>query len=156
MRSPDDRAHSEYPGFLLPKNFRTKPHTADTSRKQWIVICYPKIRCLTVLCSGHEPTDFKLLGNGKLQLNSMCKACGKRNFIQSHSTLVSKRTRKDVIPPFTLEYDCCGGIHNTFKLNDLHLHIPLRIVTNSLDDLRIASHKVRGRRKPNTWTRLEN
>jgi len=94
-----------------------------------------------VLCSGHEPTDFKLLGNGKLQLNSMCKACGKRNFIQSHSTLVSKRTRKDVIPPFTLEYDCCGGIHNTFKLNDLHLHIPLRIVTNSLDDLRIASQK---------------
>jgi len=36
----------------------------------------------------------------------------------------------------------CGGIDNTVKLNDLHLHIPLRSVTNSLGGLRIASHKV--------------
>ena len=29
-----------------------------------------------------------------------------------------------------------------FKLNELRLHIPLRSVAGSLDDLRIASHKV--------------
>jgi len=72
----------------------------------------------------------------------MCKAYGSRIFIQSHSTLVSNRTSKDVIPPLSLEYDCCGGIDNTFKLNELHLHIPLRSVTSSLNDLRFASHKV--------------
>jgi len=72
----------------------------------------------------------------------MCKAYGNRILIQSHSTLVSNRTSKDVIPPLSLEYDCCSGVDNTFKLNELHLHIPLRSVTNSLDDLRIARHKV--------------
>jgi len=33
-------------------------------------------------------------------------------------------------------------IDNTFKLKELQLHIPLRSVTVSLDELRIASHKV--------------
>ena len=72
----------------------------------------------------------------------MCKAYGNRIFIQSYSTLVSNCTSKDVIPPLSLEYDCCGGVDNTFKLKELHLHISLRSVTSSLDELRIASHKV--------------
>jgi len=79
---------------------------------------------------------------GKLQLNPMCKAYGNRILIQSHSTLVTNRTSKDVIPPISLEYDCCGSEDKIFKLNELHLHLPLRSVTSSLDDLRIASHKV--------------
>jgi len=72
----------------------------------------------------------------------MCKAYGNRILIQSHSTFVSNRTSKDVIPPMSLEYDYCGGVDKNFKLNELHLYIPLRSVTNSLYDLRIASHKV--------------
>ena len=42
----------------------------------------------------------------------------------------------------SLEYDFCGSIDKNFKLNELRLHIPLRSVAGSLDDLRIASHKV--------------
>ena len=42
----------------------------------------------------------------------------------------------------SLEYDCCGGIYKNKKLNELHQHIPLRSVASSLDDLKIASHKV--------------
>jgi len=86
--------------------------------------------------------DVKLLGTGKLQLNPMCKAYGNRILIQSHATIVSNRTSKDIIPPMYLEYDCCGSIDKKFKLNELRLHIPLRSVAGSLDDLRIASHKV--------------
>jgi hypothetical protein len=97
---------------------------------------------LTVLCSKHEPMDVKLLGTGKLQLNPMCKAYGNRILIQSHATIVSNRTNKDIIPPMSLEYDCCGSIDKNFKLNELRLHIPLRSVAGSLDDLRIASNKV--------------
>ena len=78
----------------------------------------------------------------------MCKAYGSRIFIQSHSTLVSNRTSKDVIPPLSLECDCCGGIDNTFKLNELHLHTPLRSVTSSLDDWRFASHKAEDVQNP--------
>ena len=94
-----------------------------------------------MLCSKHEPTEVKLLGTGILQLNFMCKAYGISTFIQSLSKLVN-RTSKDVIPPLFLEYDCCGGINNTFKLNDVHLLMLVRSVTNSLDDLRIARHKL--------------
>ena len=118
-------------------------HTLWTQldNNEWLYFA-PRSDVLTVLCSKHEPTDVKLLGTGKLQLNSMCKAYGNRILIRSHSTLVSNRTSKDVIPPLSLEYDCCGSVDSTFKLNELHLRIPLRSVTNSLDDLRIASHKV--------------
>ena len=86
--------------------------------------------------------DVKLLGAGKLQLKPMCNAYGNRILIQSHATIVSNRTNKDKIPPMSLEYDCCGSIDTNFKFNDLRLHIPLRSVAGSLDDLRIASHKV--------------
>jgi len=108
---------------------------------EWIYVA-PKSQVLTALFSKHEPTDVKLLGTGKLQLNTMCKAYGNRIFIHSHTTSFSKRTSKYVIPHLPLVYDCCGGIDNRFKLNDLQLHILLRSVINSLDDLRIASHKV--------------
>jgi len=77
-----------------------------------------------------------------MQLNAMYKAYGSRILIQSHSTLTSNSTSKDVIPPISLEYDCCGSVNQNFNLNELHLHIPLRNVTSSLDYLRIASRKV--------------
>jgi hypothetical protein len=72
----------------------------------------------------------------------MCKAYGTRILIQSHVTLTSNRTSKDVIPPVSLEFDCCESVKQNFKLNNLHLHIPLKSVTRSLDDLKITSHKV--------------
>jgi hypothetical protein len=72
----------------------------------------------------------------------MCKAYGSRILIQARSILVTNRTNKDVIPPLSLEYDCCGSVDQTNKLNELHLNVPLRSVTNSLDDLRIANYKV--------------
>jgi hypothetical protein len=75
-------------------------HTLSTQRdnNEWLYVAPKSYVSLTVLCSKHEPTDVKLLGNGKLQLNSMCKAYGNMILIQSHSTLVSNRTSKDVIP----------------------------------------------------------
>jgi hypothetical protein len=53
---------------------------------------------LTVLCSKHEPINVKLSGTGKLQLNSLRKAYGSRILIQSHATIVTNRTNKDIIP----------------------------------------------------------
>jgi hypothetical protein len=107
---------------------------------EWLYVA-PKSDVLTVLCNKQEPTDVRLLGTGKLKLNAMCKAYGSRILIQSHSMLSSNRTSKDVIPPVSLEYDCCDNVNQNFKLNELHLHVPLRSVTRSLD-LRVASHKV--------------
>jgi len=56
--------------------------------------------------------------------------------------MVSNCTSKDIIPSLSLEFDCCGSGGQNFKLNELCLSIPLRSITNLLDDLRIASHKV--------------
>jgi hypothetical protein len=116
-------------------------HTLWTQldNNEWLYVT-PKSDVLTVLCLKLEPTDIKLLGTGKL--NSMCKAYGSRILIQAHSILVTNRTNKDVIPLLSLEYDCCGSVDQNYKLNELHLNVPLRSVTNSLDDLRVASHKV--------------
>jgi len=107
---------------------------------EWLFVP-PASDVLTVLCSKHEPMDVKLLGTGKIQLNPMCKANGNRILIQSHATIVSSRTSKDIIPPMSLEYDCCGSTDKNFKLNELRLHVPLRSVAGSLGDLRTASYK---------------
>ena len=97
---------------------------------EWLFVT-PTSDVLTLLCSKHEPMDVKLLGTGKLQLNLMCRAYGNRILIQSHATIVSNRTNKDIIPPMSLRYDCCGSIDKNFKLNELRLHIPLRSVADS-------------------------
>ena len=78
-------------------------------------ICGSNFGFLTVLCSKHEPMDVKLLGTGKLQLNPMCKAYGSMLLIQYHASIVSNRTSKDIIPPMSLEYDCCGSIKKTLN-----------------------------------------
>jgi hypothetical protein len=103
----------------------------DNSERLYVA---PKPDVLTVLCSKHEPKDVKLLGTGKLLLGAMCEAYGCRILIQSHRTLISIRTSKDVILPVSLEYGCCDSVNHNFKLNELHLHIPLRSVSRSLDD----------------------
>jgi hypothetical protein len=72
----------------------------------------------------------------------MCKAYGTRILIQSHAKLSNNCTSKDVIPTVSLEFYCCMSVNQNFKLNDLTLHIPLRSITRSLDDLQIASHKI--------------
>jgi hypothetical protein len=106
-------------------------------RNEWLFVA-PTFDVLNVLCSKHEPTDVKLIGTGKLHLNSMCKAYGNRILIQLHAMFISNRTSKEVIPPLS----CCGSVDKTIKLSELHLQISLRSVTNSLDDMKIASHKV--------------
>ena len=108
---------------------------------EWLFVA-PVSDVLTVLCSRHKPMDIKLLWTGKLQLNLLCKAYGSRILIQSHATIISNRTSKDIIPPMSLEYDCCGSVDKNFELNELRLHIPLRRFAGCLDDLKIASHKV--------------
>jgi hypothetical protein len=82
------------------------------------------------------------VGTGKLILHSACKAYGARVLIQAQTIVVTNNTEKDIIPPLSLEYDCCLSEEKIAKLNDIHLELPLRNIVNRLDDLRLASHKV--------------
>ena len=94
-----------------------------------------------MLCVKNEPMDVTLSGTGRLQLEPMCKAYGSRMFIQSHATIVSNHTGRDMIPPISLEYDCSNSMSKNFKLNRLRLQIPLGNVAGSFDDLKVANHK---------------
>ena len=51
-------------------------------------------------------------------------------------------SEKDIIPPLSLEYDCCDFDGKSIKLNDIHLELPMRNIVNRLGDLRLGSHKV--------------
>jgi hypothetical protein len=51
-------------------------------------------------------------------------------------------TEKDVIPPLSLEYDCCTSEGKPAKLKDFRMELPLKNILNRLEDLRLASHKV--------------
>jgi hypothetical protein len=58
------------------------------------------------------------------------------------SCIKFNNSEKDIIPPLSLDYDCCEFTGKEVKLKDLHLGLPLKNVVNRLDDLRLASHKV--------------
>ena len=108
---------------------------------EWLFVA-PVVDALTVLCVKHDPIDVTLIGTGRLQLQPMCKAYGNRMFIDSHATVVNNHTNKDVIPPLSLEYDCCDSMSKSLKLNRLRLHMPMEGAAGSFDDLKIANHKV--------------
>jgi hypothetical protein len=108
---------------------------------EWLFVA-PVVDALTVLCVKHEPIDLTLIGTGRLQLQPMCKAYGNRMFIHPHATVVNNHTNKDVIPPLSLEYDCCDSMSKSCKLIRLRLHMPMEGVAGTFDDLKIANHKV--------------
>jgi len=56
--------------------------------------------------------------------------------------MTTNNTEKDIIPPLSLDYDCCLFETKNTKLNNIHLDLPLRNIVNRLEDLRLASHKV--------------
>ena len=82
------------------------------------------------------------MGIGKLILHSACKAYGARVLIQAQTIMTSNNMVNDIIPPLSLDYDCCASERKP-KLNDIHLDLPLRNIVNCLENLRLASHKVK-------------
>jgi hypothetical protein len=101
----------------------------------------PVVDTLTVLCSGHEPSDVQIQGTGKLKLHGLCKGYGSKVLIQAQVTIASNSTGKDIIPPLSLEYDCCLPEERNVKLNKMHLDLPIKGVVSHLDDLKLASYR---------------
>jgi hypothetical protein len=108
---------------------------------EWLYFA-PRPDTLTILCSKQEPSDIEIEGTGKLTLHSNCKAYGVRVLIQAQTVVSFNNSEKDIVPPLSLDYDCCNFAGNSIKLNDIHLELPMRNIVNRLDDLRLTSHKV--------------
>jgi hypothetical protein len=52
--------------------------------------------------------------------------------------LTTNNTEKDIIPPLSLEYDCCIPEFEgkTVKLNDIQLDLSTKNIVNRLEDLK--------------------
>jgi hypothetical protein len=48
----------------------------------------------------------------------------------------------DIVPPLSLDYDCCGLERSPHKLSEIHLELPTKNIVNRLEDLQLTSHKV--------------
>jgi len=101
----------------------------DSDNKEW-----PEV--LTVLCSKQKPSDIEIAGTRKSILHNACKAYGARVLIQAQTIMTFNTTEKDVIPPLSLEYDCCTSEGKPAKLKDFHLELPLKNIVNRLEYLR--------------------
>ena len=152
MRSPDDRAHSVYPAFLLPMNCRIKPHIVDTARLQWMVIWRPEIRRFNCVVLEARTGRYQAIRNWEITTKFYKWGLWKQD---PHSVTLN-HTNKDVIPPLSLEYDCCGSIDNTFKLDELHFHIPPKKCYQFTRWFKDCQSQGRGRREFNTRARMEN
>jgi hypothetical protein len=78
----------------------------NKDNNEWLYVA-PRVDTVTVLCSGQEPTDVEIHGTGKLELHSMCKSYGRKVLIQAQVTITSNNTCKGIIPPLSIDYDCC-------------------------------------------------
>ena len=108
---------------------------------EWLYVA-PQPDVLTILCSKEEPSDSEIAGTGNLKLHGPCKVYSSRILIQAQTIKTSNNTEMDIIPPLSLEYDCCVSEGRTTKLNRINLELPLKNTVNRLEDLRLASHKV--------------
>jgi hypothetical protein len=108
---------------------------------EWLYVA-PRPDILTVLCPKQESSDIEITGTGKLILHSACKAYGSRVLIQAQTVETFNSTDKDIIPPLSLEYDCCLSEGRTTKLDNIRLELPMKNIVNRLEDLRLASLKV--------------
>jgi hypothetical protein len=93
------------------------------------------------LCPKEEPSDLEVLGTGKLVLHNAYKAYGEKILIQAQTNMKSNNTKKDNVPPLSLDYDCCGLERRPHKMSDIHLELPTKNTVNRLKDLQLARHK---------------
>jgi hypothetical protein len=55
----------------------------------------------------------------------------------------SNNTKKDIVPPLSLDYDRCGLEISPHKLSEIHLELHTTNILNRLEDLQLASHKIK-------------
>jgi hypothetical protein len=78
----------------------------SANNNEWLYAA-PRVGTLIVLCSGQEPADVEIHGTGKLKLRSVCIGYGSKVLILAQVTITSNNTGTDIIPPQSLDYDCC-------------------------------------------------
>jgi hypothetical protein len=106
---------------------------------QWLYVA-PEPEKLSVLCNTSvKQIDIK--ERGRLTLQSGCKAYTSYVTLYAMST-ISKNISNDFLPTIPMNFDCCLTFEETKDFSQLPLSILLSNIMSSVDDLRVASHKV--------------
>lgn len=109
---------------------------------EWLHVS-PQPEVVSFLCTGnHTPQSVVLSGQGRIRLESGCKAYGTHATLLAYSTITKNVTFPDVIPTIPLNYECCFNSRRQQILDKLQLHIPLSNVLSNTDELQLTSHKI--------------
>lgn len=112
----------------------------SVSENQWVYVA-PKLERITLICGEKEAIDITVEGTGKLEFLSFCKGYGESTVLIAGITVGTNRSKKDIIPPLQLTYDCCETTQRESLLHS-SLNIPLKNLVGHVDELKFASKKV--------------
>jgi hypothetical protein len=106
---------------------------------QWLYVV-PEFEKLSILCD-ESTKQVDLTGRGRLTLRPGCKAYTSYVTLYAMSTNI-KNTSNDFLPTVPMDFDCCLIFEQTKAFSQLPLSIPLSNILSSVDDLRVASHRI--------------
>lgn len=109
---------------------------------EWLYVA-PKDEGLTILCDGLPPNDLIIRGTGKLTFTSQCKGYGAQVMLQADHVISTNVSKSDIVPTVNLDIDCCIIEDEKKEVTSIPVVLPLEHTVRHLDDLKIASHKVK-------------
>ena len=108
---------------------------------EWLCVT-PNDEIFTVLC-GSSRYQFALKNRGKLFLPPLCKGYSVHSTLYALSVLTHNNSQDDVLPMISLDLDCCLTEHEQEQLYEIPLQKPLANILSSVEDLNIASVKIK-------------
>lgn len=108
---------------------------------EWIYVA-PYTEKLTVVCDDGSPFDVTISNTGKLKFLRICKGYGNKVLIVSQNILSTNSSSKDIIPNIGIDIDCCDFVNERINIEEIKSFLPLKPITNRLEDISISSHKI--------------
>lgn len=108
---------------------------------EWLYVA-PSNEKITVICDNADPFDVTISSTGKLKFLKKCKGYGNKVLIVSQNVLSTNASSKDIIPSIGIDIDCCELENQGMSIEEIKPFLPLKPITNRLDDISIASHKI--------------
>ena len=108
---------------------------------EWLYVT-PNDEIFTVLC-GSTRYQFTLENRGKLFLPPRCKRYSVHSTLYALSVLTHNNSKDDVLPMISLDLDCCLTEHEQEQLYEIPLQKPLANILSSVEDLNVASVKIK-------------
>ena len=107
----------------------------------WIYVA-PVPEHLTVLCTGHKPTDVEITDSGVLTFLAACTSYGNTAIIRSLTFHSVNNTAKGLNKLLNFTHNCCEMNVDTLSLGAIQLKEPIKSIPTYDEDLHLANHKI--------------